>query len=129
MQIIINRIAILIPIQSHASRLKWGVFGILLTVNISVFCIWIPARLQINHTYIHVNEIWDRIEKAVFLIVDASLNLTFVYLVKSRLIASGLTKYTRLFNFNLLMIAVSMSLDVSIMRMTLRLNQYLPKWI
>ncbi|KAF4918888.1 hypothetical protein CGCVW01_v008446 [Colletotrichum viniferum] len=112
MQIIINRIAILIPIQSHASRLKWGVFGILLAVNISVFCIWIPARLQINHTYIHVNEIWDRIEKAIFLIVDASLNLTFIYLVKSRLIASGLTKYTRLFNFNLLMIAVSMSLDV-----------------
>ncbi|KAH0443612.1 hypothetical protein CcaCcLH18_00925 [Colletotrichum camelliae] len=112
MQIIINRIAILIPIQSHASRLKWGVFGILLAINISVFCIWIPARLQINHTYIHVNEIWDRIEKAIFLIVDASLNLTFIYLVKSRLIASGLTKYTRLFNFNLLMIAVSMSLDV-----------------
>ncbi|KAK2742720.1 hypothetical protein CKAH01_18457 [Colletotrichum kahawae] len=112
MQIIINRIAILIPIQSHASRLKWGVFGILLAINISVFCIWIPARLQINHTYIHVNEIWDRIEKGIFLIVDASLNLTFIYLVKSRLIASGLTKYTRLFNFNLLMIAVSMSLDV-----------------
>ncbi|TDZ54470.1 hypothetical protein CTRI78_v006351 [Colletotrichum trifolii] len=112
MQIIINRIAILLPIQTQATRLKWGVFIVLLAINVSVFCIWIPARLQISHTYIHVNEIWDRIEKGIFLLVDAGLNLTFIYLVKSRLIASGLTKYTRLFRFNLLMIAVSMSLDI-----------------
>ncbi|KAI3535679.1 hypothetical protein CSPX01_11203 [Colletotrichum filicis] len=112
MQIIVNRIAILMPIPAQATRLKWGVFGILLAVNISVFCIWIPARLQINETYIHINEIWDRIEKGIFLLVDAGLNLTFIYLVKSRLIASGLTKYTALFRFNLAMIAVSMSLDV-----------------
>ncbi|KAF9872992.1 hypothetical protein CkaCkLH20_09502 [Colletotrichum karsti] len=111
-QIIINRIAILMPIQSQAKRLKWGVFAIILAINISVFCIWLPARLQINKTYIHVNEIWDRVEKGIFLLVDASLNLTFIYLVKSRLIANGLTKYTRLFNFNLCMIAVSMSLDI-----------------
>ncbi|KAK1633508.1 hypothetical protein BDP81DRAFT_463251 [Colletotrichum phormii] len=112
MQIIVNRIAILMPIPAQATRLKWGVFGILLAVNISVFCIWIPARLQINDTYIQINEIWDRIEKGIFLLVDAGLNLTFIYLVKSRLIASGLTKYTALFRFNLAMIAVSMSLDV-----------------
>ncbi|WQF76475.1 hypothetical protein CDEST_01489 [Colletotrichum destructivum] len=112
MQIIINRIAILMPIPAHATRLKWGVFAVLLAVNISVFCIWIPARLQISKTYIHINEIWDRIEKGIFLIVDAGLNLTFIYLVKSRLIASGLTKYTSLFRFNLAMIAISMSLDI-----------------
>ncbi|OBR14437.1 hypothetical protein CH63R_03163 [Colletotrichum higginsianum IMI 349063] len=112
MQIIINRIAILMPIPAHATRLKWGVFAVLLAVNISVFCIWIPARLQISKTYIHINEIWDRIEKGIFLIVDAGLNLTFIYLVKSRLIASGLTKYTALFRFNLAMIAISMSLDI-----------------
>ncbi|OLN83289.1 hypothetical protein CCHL11_03028 [Colletotrichum chlorophyti] len=111
-QIIINRVAILMPIPAHAIRLKWGVFAILLVVNISVFCIWIPARLQINSTYVHINEIWDRIEKGIFLVVDAGLNLTFIYLVKSRLIASGLTKYTTLFRFNLLMITFSMSLDV-----------------
>ncbi|KZL66321.1 hypothetical protein CT0861_04211 [Colletotrichum tofieldiae] len=111
-QIIINRIAILMPIPAYATRLKWGVFAVLLAVNISVFCIWIPARLQISKTYIHINEIWDRIEKGIFLIVDAGLNLTFIYLVKSRLIASGLTKYTALFRFNLAMIAISMSLDV-----------------
>ncbi|KAK1965887.1 hypothetical protein LY78DRAFT_703376 [Colletotrichum sublineola] len=112
MQIIINRIAILMPIPSHATRLKWAVFAVLLAVNISVFCIWIPARLQISKTYIHINEIWDRIEKGIFLLVDAGLNLTFIYLVKSRLIAGGLTKYTVLFNFNLAMIAVSMCLDI-----------------
>lgn len=125
MQIIVNRIAILMPIPAQATRLKWGVFGILLAVNISVFCIWIPARLQINETYIHINEIWDRIEKGIFLLVDAGLNLTFIYLVKSRLIASGLTKYTALFRFNLAMIAVSMSLDVGLVAFQL----YLIWWL
>lgn len=33
-------------------RLKWTVAGIMTAINISVFCIWIPARLQINDTYI-----------------------------------------------------------------------------
>ncbi|KAF6805486.1 hypothetical protein CSOJ01_09485 [Colletotrichum sojae] len=112
MQVIINRIAILMPIQSQATKIKWGVFVVILAINVSVFCIWIPARLQISTTYVHVNEIWDRIEKGIFLLVDVGLNLTFIYLVKSRLISSGLTKYTRLFRFNLVMIAVSMSLDI-----------------
>ncbi|KAF6784768.1 hypothetical protein CMUS01_16597 [Colletotrichum musicola] len=112
MQIIVNRIAILMPIQSQATKIKWSVFAVILAINVSVFCIWIPARLQISTTYVHVNEIWDRIEKGIFLLVDVGLNLTFIYLVKSRLISSGLTKYTRLFRFNLVMIAVSMSLDI-----------------
>ncbi|KAK1982175.1 hypothetical protein LZ30DRAFT_718011 [Colletotrichum cereale] len=89
MQIIINRIAILMPIPAHATRLKWAVFAVLLAINISVFCIWLPARLQISRSYVRINEIWDRIEKGIFLLVDAGLNLTFIYLVKSRLIASG----------------------------------------
>ncbi|KAJ0146385.1 hypothetical protein CTA2_918 [Colletotrichum tanaceti] len=122
MQIIINRIAILMPIPAHATRLKWGVFVVLLAVNVSVFCIWIPARLQISKTYIHINEIWDRIEKGIFLLVDAGLNLTFIYLVKSRLIASGLTKYKALFQFNLAMIAISMSLDFHPLAYLLKLH-------
>ncbi|CRK18261.1 hypothetical protein BN1723_006753 [Verticillium longisporum] len=98
----------------HATRLKWGVFLVLLAINISVFCVWIPARLQISEGIIHANNIWDRIEKGIFLIIDLGLNLTFIYLVRSRLIASGLTKYTVLFRFNLAMICISMSLDIMI---------------
>ncbi|KAG7152646.1 hypothetical protein HYQ46_011325 [Verticillium longisporum] len=98
----------------HATRLKWGVFLVLLAINISVFCVWIPARLQISEGIIHANNIWDRIEKAIFLIIDLGLNLAFIYLVRSRLIAFGLTKYTVLFRFNLAMICISMSLDIMI---------------
>lgn len=42
--------------------LKGGVAVLITSINIAVYCIWIPARLQINDTYIHVNEIWDRTE-------------------------------------------------------------------
>ncbi|KAM0334545.1 hypothetical protein ACHAQA_001575 [Verticillium albo-atrum] len=114
MQIIINRIALLMHVPAHATRLKWGVFLLLLAVNISVFCVWIPARLQISPGIVHANNIWDRIEKGIFLIIDASLNLAFIFLVRSRLIACGLTKYKILFRFNLAMICISMSLDVMI---------------
>src|SRR4051812_2521818 len=101
MQIIINRIALLIRDQRQVRKLKWTVAIILGLVNISVFCIWIPARLQISKRIIFVNEVWDRVEKVIFLFIDGALNLYFIYLVRAKLIANGLTKYTVLFKFNL----------------------------
>ncbi|KAF5582288.1 hypothetical protein FPANT_8598 [Fusarium pseudoanthophilum] len=116
-QIIINRVAILMVNRQNAKRLKMYSFLIILCINISVFTIWIPARLQVNKTWIDINKVWDRIEKVIFLVVDAGLNLYFIHLVRSRLIANGLTKYTRLFRFNLGMIAVSMTMDILLIAM------------
>ncbi|RXG44925.1 hypothetical protein VDGE_20887 [Verticillium dahliae] len=112
MQIIVNRIALLMHDPAQTTRLRWGVFLLLLAVNVSVFCVWIPARLQISPGITHANDIWDRVEKGIFLVIDAALNLAFIFLVRSRLIAYGLTKYKVLFQFNLAMICISMSLDV-----------------
>jgi hypothetical protein len=112
MQIIINRIGLLIALPSTTALLRWGAFIIILIINISVFVIWIPAQLQISDSWININAIWDRIEKCIFLVIDASLNLLFVYLVRTRLIANGLTKYWVLFRANLAMIALSISLDI-----------------
>ncbi|KAH7322403.1 hypothetical protein B0I35DRAFT_333216, partial [Stachybotrys elegans] len=111
-QIIINRIALLVRDKKIVNRLKWGCAVGLGIINISVFCVWIPARLQISAQWIHVNEIWDRVEKVIFCLIDAGLNFYFIYLVRSRLIANGLTKYNGLYKFNILMIFVSMSLDI-----------------
>lgn len=110
--IIINRISLLMKNQKAMGRMRWSVAGFLGLINISVFVIWIPARLQISPEWMHINEIWDRIEKGLFLIVDAGLNIYFIHLVRTRLIANGLTKYNSLFRFNLFMVGVSMSLDV-----------------
>ncbi|CAG9950080.1 unnamed protein product [Clonostachys rosea f. rosea IK726] len=66
LQIILNRLGLLIVVPGKATRLKWIVFAIILAVNISVFIIWMPARLQINDTWIHLNLIWDRCEKVIF---------------------------------------------------------------
>lgn len=113
MQIIINRISLLIIHRSRAERLKWTVAAILGLINISVFCIWIPAHLQISQEFIKINDIWDRIEKVIFLFIDAGLNFYFIYLIRAKLIANGLSKYMPLFRFNLLIVGVSMALDVS----------------
>ncbi|GKT99546.1 hypothetical protein FLAG1_01018 [Fusarium langsethiae] len=116
-QIIINRIAILMVNRQNAKWLKIWSFLIILCINISVIMIWIPARLQINDTWMNINKVWDRIEKVIFLLVDAGLNLYFIHLVRSRLIANGLTKYTRLFHYNLGMIVVSMTMDILLIAM------------
>lgn len=113
MQIIINRIALLAVSPSTVRRLRWGIFFTLLVINISVGIVWIPARLQISPKWIHVNNIYDRLEKAVFAVIDVCLNLYFVHLVRSSLIEYGLTKYILLYRFNLAMVAVSLTMDVS----------------
>ncbi|KAK7424238.1 hypothetical protein QQZ08_008726 [Neonectria magnoliae] len=121
MQIIINRIALLAISPSTARRLRWSVFGILAVINVSVASVWIPARLQINPTWIHVNEIYDRLEKAIFAVMDVGLNLYFVYLVRSSLIEYGLTKYVLLYRFNLAMVVLSLTMDILIIA-TMSLN-------
>lgn len=113
MHIIINRIALIIYDGRRVIRLKWAVALLLGMVNISVFIVWMPARLQISHAWIHFNEIWDRVEKGIFALMDLGLNLYFIHLVRSELIAHGLTKYKALYKFNLVMIFCSLSLDVS----------------
>ncbi|KAH7112756.1 hypothetical protein B0J13DRAFT_652521 [Dactylonectria estremocensis] len=110
--IIINRIALLMVDKRDAAKIRWVTAVILGLINISVFVVWIPARLQISPIWVHVNEIYDRIEKGLFLIIDACLHLYFIYLLRVKLIANGLEKYVPLFRFNLMMVAVSMSLDI-----------------
>lgn len=104
------RISYLIPGQVW--RLKWGVAALITAINISVYNIWIPARLQINDHYIHINEWWDRIEKGIYLLADGCLNAYFLYLVKKRLLSTGMTKYLPLFRFNAAIVVVSLSMDV-----------------
>jgi hypothetical protein len=56
--------------------------------------------------------IFEKCEKTFFLIIDLALNMYFLYLVRYRLIADGLNKYWRLFNFNAGMVFISTSMDV-----------------
>lgn len=61
-----------------------------------------------------INEYWDRIEKGLYLIVDAILNFYFLKTVKANLINNGLTKYNKLVNFNQQIVIVSLLMDVMI---------------
>ncbi|GAA5988197.1 hypothetical protein JCM10908_002107 [Rhodotorula pacifica] len=78
LQIIVNRVNLLIGDRKQQMWLKWGTAGLITTINVSVYCIWIPARLQINENYIRINEWWDRCEKVIYLVVDLLLNLLFI---------------------------------------------------
>ncbi|KAF6827907.1 hypothetical protein CPLU01_08833 [Colletotrichum plurivorum] len=117
LQIIINRCAILLTNQKLAWRVKVGVAVLITAVNISVYNIWIPARLQISDRYIDINDWWDRCEKVIYLIVDGALNVYFVRIVQKSLVMHGLTKYRRLTQFNMFIIGFSLSMDVLIIAM------------
>jgi hypothetical protein len=84
------------------------------SINISVFFIWIPARLQISYKYHVINEYWDRIEKGLYLMVDAALNWYFLRTVKANLISNGLTKYNKIVRFNQRIVILSLLMDAMI---------------
>ena len=112
-QIILNRISLLAVDKKKIRRLKIGVFLLVAVINISVYSVWIPAHMEISPAFIKANRVWDRLEKALYAIIDLSLNLYFLYLVRTKLISAGLTKYKRLFWFNAAIVWVSIGLDVS----------------
>ncbi|KAF3761312.1 hypothetical protein M406DRAFT_16992, partial [Cryphonectria parasitica EP155] len=112
MHIIINRIALIMYDQKRVRRLKWAATLLIGAINVSVFIIWMPARLQISPGWENLNDVWDRIEKGIFAILDLLLNLYFIYLVRKELITCGLTKFQHLYRFNIGMIFISISLDV-----------------
>lgn len=100
-----------------ARQLKTIVAVIITLVNISVYNIWIPARLQISEQYIWINLWWDRCEKCIYLIIDAALNIYFIVIVQRNLVSNGLTKYKTLVRFNMFIICFSLSMDVLIISM------------
>ncbi|KAI5838193.1 hypothetical protein DFP73DRAFT_566120 [Morchella snyderi] len=111
LQIIINRVIVILADRERAFYMKWGVAALITAINISVYCIWIPARLQISHKYVHINEVWDRCEKVIYLVVDAILNWYFVRVVRQRLVKQGSAKYNRLVIFNIRIIFLSLLMD------------------
>ncbi|KAF2682185.1 hypothetical protein K458DRAFT_479029 [Lentithecium fluviatile CBS 122367] len=114
LQIIINRIRIIVPDRQHSKLIMIWTAVIVTAINISVFNIWIPARLQVSRGYILLNEVWDRIEKGIYLVIDAMLNWYFLKVVKANLIDNGLQKYNKLLRFNQRIIILSLLMDVMI---------------
>ncbi|KAF2709053.1 hypothetical protein K504DRAFT_455957 [Pleomassaria siparia CBS 279.74] len=114
LQIIINRIRVIVPDRHRSRQIMIGTAALVTAVNISVFNIWIPARLQISPRYERINTVWDRTEKVIYLFIDASLNWYFLRTVKSNLINNGLEKYNKLLRFNQRIIVFSLLMDVMI---------------
>ena len=93
--------------------MKWTLVVAIGCVNIAVFYIWTTAQMPSATPYqVMVNHMFEKAEKSFFLVIDLALNLYFLYLVRFRLIADGLSKYWRLFNFNAGIVVVSTSMDV-----------------
>ncbi|RKF65985.1 hypothetical protein OnM2_000020 [Erysiphe neolycopersici] len=111
LQIIINRVSILLTCQRKARILKYSVATLITMVNISMYCTWIPGRLERSKKWEDINKIWDYGEKIIYLVVDVCLNLLFMYIIQENLVRKGLVKYDRLLRFNKCIIGFSISMD------------------
>jgi hypothetical protein len=95
-----------------AMKLKWSLFLAVLSINIAVAVIWISAQMPgVTPFQVILNIMFEKAEKAFFLVLDLSLNLYFLYLVRYRLIQDGLSKYWALFHFNVAIVLLSTSMD------------------
>ncbi|KAK0433067.1 hypothetical protein EV421DRAFT_1998127 [Armillaria borealis] len=124
MLIIVNRLCILIQQPSQRLTLKLVVIGVVSVVSISTSCIWIPAQLQINSSYMSLDKWWDKFEKAIYLLLDLALNILFIRMVKGRLVDHGLKKYDRVMRFNQRIIVVSIGMDFLLMGATTLKNPF-----
>ena len=137
-QIIANRISLIMASRRKALILKISLFVVIAAINIAVGVIWIsaqmlhlnkPARSKRHEENIEsedrLNYIFENAEKSFFLIFDLGLNLLFLYLVRTRLIAQGLTKYWRLFNYNAWMVAICTTTDITLLGLLSHHNHYL----
>ncbi|PNH41386.1 hypothetical protein VD0004_g5720 [Verticillium dahliae] len=125
LQIIANRLGLIMADKRRVKYLKLSLLVAVGFVKIAVACIWIPARLTQSEQMLHINEIWDRVEKVIYLLMDLALNAAFLHKVRRELIAEGLTKYKRLFNFNASVVVISLSMDILIIVMMSFPNPFL----
>ncbi|KPM44484.1 hypothetical protein AK830_g2072 [Neonectria ditissima] len=115
MQIIINRIAIIVEHRSTTDRMKWGTAVIMTCINIAVFCIFIPAHRDppVSHLYVEINRYWDRTSKFLIMVLDGALNWYFLRTVQKRLVQQhNLNKYKPLVSFNAKLMVLSLAMDV-----------------
>ncbi|THV06529.1 hypothetical protein K435DRAFT_481521 [Dendrothele bispora CBS 962.96] len=124
-QIIVNRIGVLMYDPRQRRWLKIGMLVWIGFINLAVAIIWVPAQLQINSTYIRINHIFDRLEKCLYLVTDAALNWFFIRIVRKHLVAAGLSKYDRLVRFNMIIIWASLAMDAMIIGAMSLSNQFL----
>ncbi|KAL1841311.1 hypothetical protein VTJ49DRAFT_7148 [Mycothermus thermophilus] len=115
--ILANRLSLIMYNPSRERWLKVSLAVAIGIINVSVFIVWIPARLQISPEWVFANEVWDRTEKAIYAVIDMALNVYFMWLVKTKLVAGGLKQYTVLWKYNVVMVCLSISLDIMLIGM------------
>lgn len=110
--------------RKKARLIKIVLLVVIGLVNISVYCIWIPAHMNVGQHWVKLNHIWERVEKSIFLVVDFGLNAYFLYLVRSQLISKGMTKYWRLYHFNAGIVVLSVLMDLLLLGLLSLPNPY-----
>lgn len=106
--------------------MKLGLLALVGSVNIFTASFWIKAQMPgATPSEIERMKNIERGEKTFFLFLDLGLSLTFLYLVRFRLISLGLNKYWRLFYASIAAICLSTTMDILLVGMLSLPSPYL----
>lgn len=112
--------------QRIARRIKLVLVVLVGAVNIFTASTWIRAQMpDATPRQVQFMKHVERAEKGFFLVLDLGLSLTFLYLVRFRLISLGLDKYWRLFYVSIAAICLSTSMDAVLVGMVSLSSPYL----
>ncbi|KAI5894434.1 uncharacterized protein SCHCODRAFT_02667437 [Schizophyllum commune H4-8] len=129
LQIICNRIGILMDTPRQRKCLKLAIAFLVLLINISVYVVWVPSKMGVGENFKKVNVWWDRVEVSCdhdvwFLTVCVAL-LAFCTNTQAHSIAFvQLTKYDTLVRYNTGIAIVSCAMDVFIICMMSLRNDF-----
>ncbi|KAB8076272.1 hypothetical protein BDV29DRAFT_189607 [Aspergillus leporis] len=75
-------------IEIQCLIIKWVITTLITSINIAVFCIWIPAHMNppVNNTFVQINRYWDPISKGLICVVNIFLNMWFLRVIRALLI-------------------------------------------
>ncbi|OAQ57951.1 hypothetical protein VFPPC_11842 [Pochonia chlamydosporia 170] len=117
-QIIINRIGLIMSNRRRVFHLKLGFAAAIGVINTIVGVTWLRGCTPgASAAAVELIYIIEYVDKGFFLLIDLGLNAFFLYLVHSRLIAEGLSKYQPLFKFNTCLAIASSAMDACLLGM------------
>ncbi|KAK4921598.1 hypothetical protein LTR66_016663, partial [Elasticomyces elasticus] len=127
-QIIINRISLLITSTSWARKIKWAAIVYVLILNIGLYIFAIPAQLQWMAPWYRGNEVWQQLEKGLICFMDIWLNWYFVYLIKTKLMVGGAAstmaeKWRPLYRYSIPMAISNVLIDFLLLGSTAKITQ------
>lgn len=108
-QLVVTRVLVLN--RHKATKFRLFIFALNAGINLMMFSLWLAPVIQPFTTH-SARIFWlPRVEKCLLLAIDLAINVYFLRLVSSKLLAGGFAKYRTFVHYNYKIIILSLACD------------------